>query len=276
MKNKMSRFRDNLLNASQQNNVNGKRAAQEDAPTLVTDIAGTTQNTVKSPEEDKAIEQGIENKKVEIPEEEKQISKDESDSKKNSTVKRVPSNTSEDAQNAPDSILRVNSEEEVEKQEKKKSEPNKQSDVSKKSKTSKTENKKVQTKKEEHVDPQEEDLYKKYESPDETISLLLPPAVKIYLDQRPVQVRKTTKKFFIDIMIKEIESGENGSSDELAANYRKRQQGTSYKSIRIPSKLIEAVKETAANYGMRYTPFMAYTLDKAMQEDKEWIPDKFK
>ena len=95
-----------------------------------------------------------------------------------------------------------------------------------------------------------------------TVTLLLSEEVNEFLTYKSIELRIPAKKFFKDLMINEIENGVL-VEDALTKSYRKVQHDTVKRSIPVNEDLKEAIKETAIKYHMKYTPFMAYVIDKA-------------
>ena len=234
----MASNRDRLREASMRNSEAQKTSIVQE--TLVSNIANAGIDAKNNTEEEKtSIVEKLEANSVEKPAQKTQFE---------DISPEIPNETETPKENIPKPLENNGPE-----KEKKKSSTDK-----KNSKSQKTEKK-----------PEESKLEDKYNGSESNVTLILLPEVRDYLERTPVKRRVPMKTFFKSLLLNELSNGKDTDAPELAEQYRQTQHNTVRKSVPVEINLQEDAKDAAANYGMRYTNFMAYVIHKAMLEEKK-------
>ena len=104
-----------------------------------------------------------------------------------------------------------------------------------------------------------------YAESDCILTVLMLPDVEKFLTRTANRLRIPVKTLFKTIMVNAVKNGEIiDPDDELLNQYRTYQRYQTRRSISTSSKLRDELKELAALNEIRYSPFISYTIHKAM------------
>lgn len=106
----------------------------------------------------------------------------------------------------------------------------------------------------------------KYDGKEVAITLLLSEEAADFLVYKAIELNISIKQYFRELMINEIETG-CPVEDDLLKSFRKVRHNNVSKAIYVTENLKDNIKKTAIKYHLKYTPFMAYVIEKARYLD---------
>jgi hypothetical protein len=100
-----------------------------------------------------------------------------------------------------------------------------------------------------------------------SISLILPQELNDYLNEKAFMTDEPIRNVFVNIMVNSM----NEVLDEnMAKPFRKVQHFEYKRTVQIPAQLKEDLKKEAMKRRMRVTAFIAYSMQKAYDNDEEY------
>lgn len=100
-----------------------------------------------------------------------------------------------------------------------------------------------------------------------SISLILPQELNDYLNEKAFMTDEPIRNVFVNIM---VNSMNEVLDEDLAKPFRKVQHFEYKRTVQIPAQLKEDLKKEAMKRRMRVTAFIAYSLQKAYDNDEEY------
>ena len=100
-----------------------------------------------------------------------------------------------------------------------------------------------------------------------SISLILPQELNDYLNEKAFMTDEPIRNVFVNIL---VNSMNEVLDEDLAKPFRKVQHFEYKRTVQIPAQLKEDLKKEAMKRRMRVTAFIAYSLQKAYDNDEEY------
>ena len=100
-----------------------------------------------------------------------------------------------------------------------------------------------------------------------SISLILPQELNDYLNEKAFMTDEPIRNVFVNIM---VNSMNEVLDEDMAKPFRKVQHFEYKRTVQIPAQLKEDLKNEAMKRRMRVTAFIAYSLQKAYDNDEEY------
>lgn len=100
-----------------------------------------------------------------------------------------------------------------------------------------------------------------------SISLILPQELNDYLNEKAFMTDEPIRNVFVNIM---VNSMNEVLDEDMAKPFRKVQHFEYKRTVQIPAQLKEDLKKEAMKRRMRVTAFIAYSLQKAYDNDEEY------
>jgi hypothetical protein len=100
-----------------------------------------------------------------------------------------------------------------------------------------------------------------------SISLILPQELNDYLNEKAFMTDEPIRNVFVNIM---VNSMNEVLDEDMAKTFRKVQHFEYKRTVQIPAQLKEDLKKEAMKRRMRVTAFIAYSLQKAYDNDEEY------